>query len=564
MPDLWDMDWLLSGHMTRRNQLAPLGQSMGTFGTQRFPDGTTIRGRLGGSSPNASGYVEPDIVEMRDTRRDELREEGLTFSDALNQANLEVADELAANLDIRPREGDYNRVGKLRNGTGGVFLRGDMSFGRSIDFTTITAFDRYDRHNEQDVDNTPMQLFELHQDDVGWQFTEDLRLNGELTDSIRWESGGYFLMEQIDAEIENFFLTNQGISDRLYEQSLYSWAIYGGFDVDFWDDLNFYAGLRYNWEQKSMRYSLVFNTQPRVAEDSQVRSAPTWTFRLKYALGDATEVYAKYSRGWKGGHFNAVGSLGDSDLDFAEPETVDSWEAGFRGFWLERRVGMEASFFYYRYADYQVFTFNQAFKSAPELIVINANDAENFGAEVDLTLNPIDPFMLLFRMGWLESQFLDFTQENVATTFKDFEVVSFPVIVNNSGNRLINSPQIQFTIMAEYELDLGWFGSITPRYDTSWKSDTYFDATEGRGPPNVAQGVPVLPENTIGQEAFWLHNFRLTYKLGSSDFQIAGWVRNFTDETYKAGGFNATGFNNFVVLFLGEPRTWGIDLSYQF
>ena len=566
-PEDLEMEWMLNGHMTIRDQLAPLGQSAGTSGTQFDENGDPTFGILGGTTN--IGYVGQDVFEMITTRRDELRDEGLSFNDALNQARIETADELADNLDIRPFVGDYNRTGRLRNLTAGGFVRGDVSFTDRLAFRTITAFDFYDRFNDQDVDSTPDELFELKNDDQGFQFTQDLLLESGAEEWFGWDTGFYYLAERIDSEIETFTgqspVGNTGIQDRGYEQTIHSWAAWGSIDVDFWDDLNFFGGLRYNWERKSMDYGLLINTQPREAEDTQTWSAPTWTLRLTYRMNDEIEVFAKYSRGWKSGHFNAVGNLVDGTLGFADPETLDSWEAGFRGLWWENRIALSSTFFYYRYKDYQVFTFDQGFGVTPELIITNANDAENYGAEVDLTLNPIDDLLGMVRFGWLESRFLDFTQQNVISTEgPNGQTIGVPVLVDYTGNRLINSPQFQVTFMGQYQLDVGRYGVLVPRYDATWKSASYFDASEGVGPPNTFQGQPFLPENTLGQGPYWLHNARLTWMCPDWNVEVSGWVRNFMDERYKVGGFNASGFADFVVRFVGEPRTGGVDVNVRF
>ena len=567
-PDLWSMDWLLNGHMTIRDQLAPLGQGFGIVGVQRAHDGSPdVQGILGGQT--SSGYTGKDVREMVITRRDELRDEGLPFGEALDLARLDVADELAENLDIRPREGDYNRTGDLQNFTAGGSVRGDIPLGDLVDFTSISAFDYYERDNDQDLDSTPDELFELINDDEGWQFIQDFRFSGDANEWLGWKAGAYYLTEKIDAKTEALTgdspLGFSGVSDRGYTQKLHSWAAYGSVEIDFWDDLNFLGGLRYNWERKNMDYGLILNTIPKRVQDAKTWSAPTWTLRLTYSFSDLVEIYGKYDRGWKGGHFNAVGNLNQQKLDFADPETLDAWEAGFRGMWFDQKLGLDASFFYYRYKDYQVFTFNQGFNVQPELIITNANDAENYGAEVDLTLNPIDDLLGIVRFGWLESRYLDFTQENVLIApGVNGQVVEYPVLVDYTGNRLINSPQFQLTFMGQYELGLGRFGSLIPRYDSTWKSASYFDASEGVGPPNAFQGEPILPPNTLGQGPFWLHNARLTWSVMDWDTDVSFWVRNFMDETYKAGGFNATAFSSLVVLFVGEPRTFGFDVNARF
>ena len=72
---------------------------------------------------------------------------------------------------------------------------------------------------------------------------------------------------------------------------------------------------------------------------------------------------------------------------------------------------------------------------------------------------------------------------------------------------------------------LGRWGSVTARYDGVWTSETFYDATEGRGLPNN-QDIQFLPEHTTSQLPFWLHNVRVSYQPLDGRFEIATWVRN--------------------------------------
>jgi iron complex outermembrane receptor protein len=78
------------------------------------------------------------------------------------------------------------------------------------------------------------------------------------------------------------------------------------------------------------------------------------------------------------------------------------------------------------------------------------------------------------------------------------------------------------------------------------------------------QNVHFLPEDTIAQPAFWLHNVRLAYRPPSGRFEIAGWVRNLTDEVVKTFAFDGSTFNRTTIYFVGDPRTYGASLVVNF
>ena len=137
------------------------------------------------------------------------------------------------------------------------------------------------------------------------------------------------------------------------------------------------------------------------------------------------------------------------------------------------------------------------------------------------------------------------------------------VTVDYAGNQLINSPKLKVSGALEYPLELGRYGALLPRYDFAWTDDIFFDPTEGRGSPN-SQNELFLPEYATGQKAYWLHNIRVGYRTEDGKLEIAGWVRNLTDEVYKTYGFDASSFAKVVINYVGEPRTYGLDFIVHF
>ncbi|MCH8084226.1 MAG: TonB-dependent receptor [Myxococcales bacterium] len=289
---------------------------------------------------------------------------------------------------------------------------------------------------------------------------------------------------------------------------------------------------------------------------------PTGTVRLTYRFREDTHVFWKYTRGWKPGTYNATSSLVQG-VSIADPETINAFETGVRGSWFEGRLGLNFSFFYYSYTDYQLFTAQQFSGGQPEFVILNADEAEVYGAEIDAVVRPWTGMFVNIRFGWLESQFLDFVQIQQEIVSQQGLQVTVNRELQNTGNDLLNSPRFKLSLTAEQELPLGRWGSVTARYDGVWTDTSFYDATEGRGIPNV-QNVNFLPKDTIAQPAFWLHNLRLSYRPPDSGWEIAGWVRNLTNESYKTFGFDASTFTDTSIYFVGDPRTYGATLSINF
>jgi len=560
-PTVLDMDWRFSIQGGKLDQDSTLGQTSGTNQT------------LGGT--NSRQYIEPDQREERRYYRNEL---GLSLTEA--NALLEKTLAETRPLDIRPYRGDFNRVGQTKRDTFGTSLNGTMffeevPFAGPVTLETITAFDRYSRLRDSDQDFSPVVLFERVQEDEAWQFYQELKATGENDmGTLRWELGGYYLMEQLESDLEQYTAFQSRNFFRTFDQDLWSFAFYAGGGWDFLEDFTLDAGVRYNWERKSFDYfqeQLVGGIPVQAVPQTETWTAPTGLISLTYRLTDEIASYAKYSRGWKGGHFNAnrPNLPPEQPVPPADPETLDSVEVGLRGSWWDSRITATSAFFYYKYKDYQLFLFEPADAAPPILEIINANDVQQYGVEVELFSTPLQDvewvpeemmgLNLVFRFGWLESEFLDFV--NLIERFSPQDGI-YQQEANYTGNRLPNAPQFKFSGGAGWAFDLDGIGTITPRYDFDWTDDTFFGPNEGRGSSTLPSEE--LTDFAIGQPSYARHNLRLSYVTPDGTLEVAGWIRNVTDVRYKSYAFDASLFADVVVNFVGDPRTAGADISIRF
>jgi iron complex outermembrane receptor protein len=214
---------------------------------------------------------------------------------------------------------------------------------------------------------------------------------------------------------------------------------------------------------------------------------------------------------------------------------------------------LNSAAFYYDYQNIQVFQLRNSVGGVPVNELINASDADVYGIELETTLLPLDGWApvalegleIFLSVAWLTSEYTDF----VTTRVDSLGTTQITTVLDYSGNNLINSPELSFAGYVQYPLVLGRFGTLTPRWDWSFKDDVYFS-----------------PENNeaIGQNALWLMNLRLGYTIPGDGLEIAGWVRNLTDQTYRVDVFNLSRFRNSILYAIGDPRTYGITLSVRF
>jgi len=590
-----DMDWLVTVRGSRRDEPSFVGQSIGTTGRQEFIDPNTgdplkepIAGILGGV--DQGGFSDPDVVKMRTSSQNAqlAKCDPCTINErraATSQANRNVAARLGRDLDRNPQVGNINHAGGTTNDTYGGSIKGTIEIGDLFELTTISGADGWQRVVDVDLDFSPNRLFETNTADDGWQVFQEIRLNGQAFEGLDevyggpldWEIGGFMLHESLETQTNIDFGGNAtlfgAVTQRSMQQNVTTLAAYASFSWDFWEAFTFDGGIRYNWEKREIDdFELRIGEPPRPLPPALVKpkneqivgTEPTGTLRLTWRPTEESSAYIKYTHGWKSGTFNATGSqrLG---VTSASPEKIDAFEAGIRGSYLENRLQLSTSIFHYSYQNYQLFTSLSSFQTPPQFVVVNASDVELYGAEVELTLLPWDGGLADVKFAWLEGEFVDFVRTQVSTRSISPGLPPQPIVVelDQSGNRLLNAPRYTVTLTLQQAFPIGRFGSIIARWDGSWKDKTYFDSTEGRGVPN-RDDVELLPANTIGQTSYWIHNVRLAYVTPDESIEVAGWVRNLADKSYKAFAADLTTFQRTTLFFVGDPRTFGVTTSVRF
>ena len=586
-----DMEFKLTVRGGRRDEPSFVGQSIGTSGTNRFIDPTitvatdlidrsndlrpSIFGIFGGQ--DLRGYTPPEIVNALANSRDGLLAAcaptctvGQTFGSRFESARR-VAQDLARDLDSDPHGGAIDHAGGTTNDTWGGALKATLEFGDTLELTSVTGYDRWQRRVDSDLDFTPNITFEFDTQDEGHQFYQELKLTGESFDGLdevfggplEWTVGAFFLTETLDVEVENDFGFLSGVArGRRYKQDIRTIAGYVTTAWDFWDAFTLDTGFRFNYEKRQIDHLLFFASITDKTKDQFEGHEPTGTVRLTWRPTEESSVYMKYTHGWKSGTFNAAGNR-DRDVTPAGAEKIDAFEIGLKGSYFDDRLNLVLSLFHYDYRDYQLFTSIVEAQRPPQFVILNASDVELFGSEVEVTYHPWEAGTIDVKFAWLEGEFLEYVQIQNRNRTLGAVTEIIPTEVDFSGNQLLNAPEYSVTLSLTQGIPLGRFGNLLVRYDGTWKAVTYFDASEGRGAPNRDLEF-ILPDDTLGQEAFWIHNLRLAYYSPDELIEVALFVRNIENKTYKTFAADLQEFQDTTLFFVGDPRTYGVSTSIRF
>jgi iron complex outermembrane receptor protein len=238
----------------------------------------------------------------------------------------------------------------------------------------------------------------------------------------------------------------------------------------------------------------------------------------------------------------------------------------------EGRVQLNVAAFYYDYTDKQILAAvpDIIFGSLPALV--NVPESEVIGAEASLEWYPIEGLRIAPSVSYSKSE--------TKGTFESFDPFFNPV--NNaptkdfSGQAFPNAPEWQANIDVQYEWSFsGGLIAFVGMNANFQDATTGFFVDECKDPNKpctreksisacvVCDPSTVTP-NFVGNTDMII-NERLLVDIRagveSNNWRVWAWGRNVTDKYY----WNQVAHVNDVLLrFTGNPRTFGVSVSYRF
>ncbi len=314
-------------------------------------------------------------------------------------------------------------------------------------------------------------------------------------------------------------------------------------------------------------YNAVTGNAERLLEDEW--DAVTGTAGLEYRPWDDTMVFAKYSRGYKTGGFNATDM---APLPRTNEETVDAFELGWKQEMPE--YGLTANFaaFLYDYKDVQVPLSIDPDGEGPALAFggfVNMPKVQTTGFEVESVWNPIDDLTIRATYAWLKPEITEsgFYVNNLCTPPTQpagpDQPASCPAVGSPTaaqsveGNILPQSPENKVAFNVSYMFNFEDGSTLMPSVSYYWRDS--FTTSIFNDPltftPDYAQT-----------------DARLIWNDADGYLTVIGFVRNaFDDEGYDAASafrrrsLDVTQNNQIYQGFTPTlPRMYGVELQVHF
>jgi iron complex outermembrane receptor protein len=575
----------LAGNVTLGYESGPGYKLRGAVGGP-VGDSDTWKFQLSGSYFDTDGHIDNPYLDEEADPFEDLSVRGRVIwepSDRFTadlRASISRVDTQALYFNITESVNDtslpvrVNNRGNNERDIDSISLKMDYEFDNGVTLTSVTAQDTLqeiltgDQFDFLPVEESVLfQFFGSDQAQHQWldveSFSQEIRFTSPSDQPLRWIGGAYLILTDRFISTGNVFDLSPSVPGWKVpevkraplpifapqftyladEQDNTAWALFGEVSYDVTDTVELSAALRYDEDERenTTKTPQEFIPGPLqgVAFPGQVRKE-TWDewqpkLTVRWRPDDDLMVYGGYSRGFRSGGFNqtGVGATGIPGIDdIFDEETADTYEAGVKAQFMDRRLTANFAAFYTEAEGTYFFVFD------PNTSTQNLGNLE----EVTYTGFELE----------LQAQLTDHLEAYARGGYTDSEIKKSSRDPGDVGN--------QAPLVSEYTVNLG---------------------LNYRAPLPFADGLDffVRPDFRIIGDTYWYpDNFSvrdpveildLRAGIGAEAWTVTAWARNLTDEGYNAEWspgpqfFPSPGYtNNFV--FKAQPQVWGIDFSYRF
>ncbi len=398
----------------------------------------------------------------------------------------------------------------------------------------------------------PANEFFLDQETNSEKFTQEVRLTSARNDSFDWLVGGFYTNEQgrvaqdlaavqpgTTTPISFPFVLGDVSLDSEYEE----YAVFANATLHLGERFHVDLGGRYSHNEQSASQAAAGVLAGNVPINSNLRSSDdvfTYSVAPRFELNPRTTFYARVARGYRPGGPNVIAPNAPAGTPATfEPDTVTSYELGFRAFTANRTFSIDAAVYHIDWDNIQLLAVVNGFG-----VNINGSGAETQGAEFTATLRPAAGLAFSINGAYTRARLTE----------------DAPALVGGlRGDQLPFTPELSIGLNADYEWSLGGEteafvgGSLRILSEQTADFDLAFRTTNGR-----QRQVP----------AYEVLDLRAGVNFGR--FGVEAFARNLTNSEGRtsSGALTASGLpvspNGAIETGVIRPRTYGLALTAAF
>lgn len=436
----------------------------------------------------------------------------------------------------------------------GFAINASADLSDALTFRSISAWRKDRSASPIDFDALPAVDVDVPAYYDNEQVSQEFQLLYDNGSWIQGMIGAYYLGAKADTafDVRLFTALNGLTAFTQADVDTSTWAVFGDFTFDFTDQLSLAVGGRYTWDERKaqiLRQNYLGGGSPVFGGLGVPFGAPDTNFSGKAVFKKFTpraslsfkptpdhNIYASYSQGFKGGGFdprgigvNAPDLNGDGireDSEVADylsfkPETVNSYEIGYKGNLFGGGLYVALAAFHMDYKDVQIpGSSGCTVNGLPTFcgVITNAGKAKIDGAEFEANarlaqnlMTAGDRINLSGSVGYIHARYKEYITQVPGVG---------PVDVADY-RKVQNTPKWTTSATLAYNAPVGE-GDVSLNTTLSYRSKTYqFE----------------IPNPYIDQKGYALLDASLVYTAPGGLWSLGVHGKNILDKEYKTSGY---------------------------
>lgn len=395
----------------------------------------------------------------------------------------------------------------------------------NVGFGLLTAVvSTADAHNKQYVPAGTSPANDDGQDPKSLtQNSLEVRLSSPATSALKWLLGAYYY----DNDLQVLQLSNNPGSVPVHQHTTArSKAVFGNISYPLAAGLRVIAGLRHSTDDKSFASDNFAPAADFAASFKRVDGK----LGVEMDTGPQSMVYATLSTGYRPGSWSQT-----PPYDPVKMETLNALELGSKNQFMNNRMRVNGSLYYYDYKNYQIMDlYFDPMAGRAVVSFQNVAKVKNYGGELEATWRATSNDTLGLALGYVN-----------ATFGSDVTIHADPFGAPPSslrGNMLPHSPKWTFSGKYNHDFELASGDLLTARLEARHVSAQYVSANE---------------QALSFQKAYTMGDASLIFQPANGTWSVTGYVKNVTNVAVKTSYF--AGWSN-----LNPPRTFGLVGSVAF
>jgi iron complex outermembrane receptor protein len=441
----------------------------------------------------------------------------------------------------------------------------DYKLAENLHLKSITGYQYYSNQFAEQTDASPVGVQILLQKQVHHSVSQEVRLTGNWDTRLDYTIGGFFLDQNggLNARVGlpwvGFDFTHGPDSTPAQTKAAFAdatWHVIDKLDlsggVRYSDETKDYRYLRHNADGTPITNPLAYNGilgpqagPPPLPALSGTRahfqgSRLDYRVAAQYQITPDIMAYVDTATGYKGGGVDPRPFVLTQAVSF-QPETLTAYEGGLKMFLLDRRMRLNLAGFYNEYNKIQLTLSSCPQQSGgnpaiPCALPANVGNAHVSGFEAETEVHPFPGFEVDGSVSYLN--------------FKYTSIANTAATGISLGMKTPYTPEWKWSIGAQYTIDMGAWGSLTPRIDANYQSSEFTNPINSTDWNQIA--------------AYTVANARITYRAPAGGWTAWLEVSNFTDKLYYLTLFDTHLSAGYLNGQPAMPREWSLTVKKTF